>query len=77
MTTFYLAGLVEEDWQSGAPTATRTLYSFNGAVVAERNSSLTYLHGDHLGSVSLASGSGSSRSASRSSTPGARCAPAA
>ena len=62
MTTFYLAGLVEEDWQSGAPTATRTLYSFNGAAVAERNSSggsLTYLHGDLLGSVSLASGSSS------------------
>jgi RHS repeat-associated protein len=46
---------VEE--QTGTPLATRTLYAFNGAVIAERNSagsSLVYLHGDHLGSVTAA-----------------------
>jgi hypothetical protein len=52
-----MAGLLEVDEQTGTPLATRTLYAFNGAVIAERNSadgSLVYLHGDHLGSVTAA-----------------------
>jgi hypothetical protein len=69
---------VEE--QTGTPLATRTLYAFNGAVIAERNSaggSLVYLHGDHLGSVAAATTVSGGWPAARSSTPGARCAAAA
>jgi RHS repeat-associated protein len=49
--------VLEVDVQPGAPLATRTLYAFDGAVIAERNSaggSVVYLHGDHLGSVTAA-----------------------
>ncbi|WP_026371045.1 hypothetical protein [Kallotenue papyrolyticum] len=54
MTTFYAAGLYEEDLQTGV---TRALYPFNGQIIAQRSSDATgllYLHSDHLGSVSLA-----------------------
>ncbi|WP_029215379.1 RHS repeat-associated core domain-containing protein [Kallotenue papyrolyticum] len=54
VTTVYVGGLYEEDLQTGV---TRSLYQFNGQIVAQRSSDasgLIYLHGDHLGSVSLA-----------------------
>ncbi|MGI8588544.1 MAG: hypothetical protein ACR2M0_12790 [Chloroflexia bacterium] len=39
--------------------ATRTLYGFDGQMVATRTpAGLYYLHGDHLGSVSLVSSAG-------------------
>jgi len=65
-TTYYIGGLVEADWQSTNGGSTfqqitqRFLYTFNGQVVAQRTidyntgETLTYLHGDHLGSASLA-----------------------
>jgi RHS repeat-associated protein len=54
LTTFYLAGLLEADVQSGVVVATRTLYALQGQVVATRTpGGLFYLHGDHLGSVAL------------------------
>jgi hypothetical protein len=68
------------DTLNGAPRATRTLYGFNGQIVAERNSadgSLSYLHGDHLGSVAAATTASGGWPAARRSTPGARCAAAA
>ncbi|WP_276522354.1 RHS repeat-associated core domain-containing protein [Kallotenue papyrolyticum] len=46
--------MYEEDLQTGV---TRSLYQFNGQIIAQRSSDsggLIYLHGDHLGSVSLA-----------------------
>jgi YD repeat-containing protein len=52
-TTAYLAGL----WEEVVGGAVKQYYQFNGQVVAMRDSStnsVTYLHGDHLGSVSLA-----------------------
>ena len=55
-TTFYRAGALEVDWQSGVEVARRTLYSFAGSVVAQRNStdgSVDYRHADALGSVAL------------------------
>ena len=56
LTTAYLAGgLWEEDSGSGGG-ATLILYSFGGKVIAQRHSSsgsVSYLHGDHLGSTSL------------------------
>ncbi|MFL5801986.1 MAG: RHS repeat-associated core domain-containing protein [Roseiflexaceae bacterium] len=53
-TTYYLGALWEED-SSGA---TKAYYSFNGQVVAMRAASgVTYLHGDHLGSVSVSTNS--------------------
>lgn len=54
VTTVYLGGLWEEEIQTGV---TRTLYSLQGQVVAQRTSSpneVIYLHSDHLGSVSAA-----------------------
>jgi RHS repeat-associated protein len=54
LTTFYLAGALEADVQSGLVVATRTLYPLQGQVVATRTpGGLFYLHGDHLGSVAL------------------------
>jgi hypothetical protein len=54
LTTFYLAGLLEDDVQSGVVVATRTLYTLQGQVVATRTpGGLFYLHADHLGSVAL------------------------
>jgi hypothetical protein len=55
--TLYLEGLWEETLGSGATV--KTHYSFGGQLVAVRNSapaSLSYLHGDHLSSVRLATG---------------------
>jgi RHS repeat-associated protein len=53
----------QEDVASGAVGLTRVLYGFNGASVAQRthitspsSDSVIYLHGDHLGSVSVVSG---------------------
>ncbi|WP_029215371.1 RHS repeat-associated core domain-containing protein [Kallotenue papyrolyticum] len=54
VTTVYVGGLYEEDLGS---SGTRALYQFNGQIIAQRSSDsggLIYLHGDHLGSVSLA-----------------------
>ena len=56
VTTFYLAGVVEEDQPSGA---TRTYYTFNGQPIAVRDASgVNYLHADQIGSVSVVSGAG-------------------
>jgi RHS repeat-associated protein len=57
VTTIYLEGLWEETLGTGATV--KTHYSFGGQLVAVRNSapaSLSYLRGDHLGSVRLATG---------------------
>ncbi len=54
-TTIYMAsGLWEESVGSGA--SSKSYYQFNGQTIAMRDSiaGVTYLHGDHLGSVSLA-----------------------
>jgi len=54
VTTAYLAGGL---WEEDSGGATRILYSFGGKVIAQRDSSsggsVSYLHGDHLGSTSL------------------------
>lgn len=57
-TTFSFGGVAEEELASGIK---RNYYTFNGQVIAQREtiskgSDLCYLHGDHLGSVSVASG---------------------
>jgi RHS repeat-associated protein len=52
-TTVYLEGL----WEEVAGGATKVYYQFSGQVVAVRDTSsgvVTYLHSDHLGSVSVA-----------------------
>ncbi|WP_026371041.1 RHS repeat-associated core domain-containing protein [Kallotenue papyrolyticum] len=57
VTTVYVAGLYEEDLQTGVK---RSLYQFNGQIIAQRSTDATgliYLHADHLGSVSLATNS--------------------
>jgi YD repeat-containing protein len=47
-TTIYLEGL----WEEAVGGATKVYYSFNGQPVAVREgNALSYLHGDHLGSV--------------------------
>jgi hypothetical protein len=56
-TTVYLEGLCEEV----AGGAAKAYYTLNGQVVAVRDrstSAVTYLHGDHIGSVSVATTSG-------------------
>ncbi|HEU5103109.1 MAG TPA: RHS repeat-associated core domain-containing protein, partial [Roseiflexaceae bacterium] len=54
-TTIYLGGL----WEETTAGVITSYYSFNGATIAQRTSSgVTFLHGDHLGSVSMASGAG-------------------
>jgi len=56
VTTVYLQGL----WEQIVGGASTRYYTFNGQVVAMRDSAtnaVTYLHGDHLGSVSLATNS--------------------
>jgi RHS repeat-associated protein len=53
VTTIYFGGLVEQEG-----TTTRTHYAFNGQVIAQREgSTVIYLHGDHLGSISVATSS--------------------
>jgi len=54
VTTVYLGGL----WEETSGGAVKQYYPFNGTVVAVRDSSagVSYLHGDHLGSVSATSG---------------------
>jgi RHS repeat-associated protein len=52
-TTMYLEGL----WEEIAGGAVKMSYSFNGQVIAVRDTStnaVTYLHNDHLGSASVA-----------------------
>jgi hypothetical protein len=63
ITTVFLAGMWQEDVASGVVAVTRVLYGLNGASVVQRAhvtdvplDSVIYLHGDHLGSVSVASG---------------------
>ncbi|NOK71559.1 MAG: hypothetical protein GFH25_541324n2 [Chloroflexi bacterium AL-N10] len=54
-TTIYVEGLWEEQI-NGTQTI---IYEFNGRAIATRtggSTALTYLHGDHLGSISLTSG---------------------
>ena len=56
VTTVYFQGL----WEQTVGGASTRYYTFNGQVVAMRDSAtnaVTYLHGDHLGSVSLATNS--------------------
>jgi len=56
VTTVYLQGV----WEQIVGGASTRYYTFNGQVVAMRDSAtnaVTYLHGDHLGSVSLATNS--------------------
>jgi RHS repeat-associated protein len=55
VTTVYLVGGLWEETSAGA---VKQYYPFNGTVVAVRDSSagVSYLHGDHLGSVSATSG---------------------
>ncbi len=50
VATASLGGLVEEDV---SPSATRTLYQFDGQVIAQRDAAngVLYVHSDHLGSV--------------------------
>ena len=68
VTTVYLgSSLLEEDLN---PSTTRTVYTLNGQVVAQRSSSgLVYLHSDHLGSVSVATDSTGAVASSQSYTP--------
>ena len=59
VTTFYLGGLWEEELPSGT---TRSHYAFHDQVIAQRErvngtDTVLYLHGDHLGSISLATSS--------------------
>ena len=50
-TTTYLEGL----WEATSTSAVKTYYAFGGQMVAVRDSAgVSYLHGDHLGSVSVA-----------------------
>ena len=63
VTTVYLGGLEERDLGG----ATRTFYTFNGEVIAQRTTqgssdTLIYLHGDHLGSVATTNADGTVRS---------------
>jgi RHS repeat-associated protein len=59
-TTYYIGGLAEEDVPTGrGSNVTRSMYTFNGQVIAQRtvtsggfgSDTLIYLHSDHLGSV--------------------------
>jgi len=51
-TTIYVGGL----WEETSAGVVKSYYSFNGALVALRESTgVSYLHGDHLGSLSVAS----------------------
>jgi hypothetical protein len=88
VATYYLGGLAEEEevnnaLTGGTYTITRSYYTLNGAVVAQRehnqntgSNTLTYTHGDHLGSVSLttnlAGQSAGVQRVCRSSTLGAK-----
>ena len=61
-TTYYVGTALEKAVTSGVET-NHFLYSFGGTVVAERATTsstnvLTYLHADHLGSVSLVTSTG-------------------
>jgi RHS repeat-associated protein len=65
-TTHYIGGMNEEDVPTGrGSTVTRTMYTFNGQVIAQRtitsggfgSNNLIYLHSDHLGSVGAATSS--------------------
>jgi RHS repeat-associated protein len=70
LTTFYLAGLLEADVQSGVVVATRTLYTLQGQVVAMRTpGGRFYLHGDHLGSVALSVNAASGATSSQEFDP--------
>jgi len=61
VTSVYLAGVWEQDIQSGASTKTRAFMVLQGCAIAQReriaspaSDTTIYLHGDHLGSVSVA-----------------------
>ncbi|MHB8648155.1 MAG: hypothetical protein ACYDAR_20430, partial [Thermomicrobiales bacterium] len=59
VTTLFFGGLWERENETGT---TRALYLLNGQVIAQRETvggaaTLVYLHGDHLGSVSLVTSS--------------------
>jgi len=60
-TTAYAGGLWEADYRGGTRAATRGHYTLAGQVIARRDSStnaLTSPHGDHLGSVGIATDRG-------------------
>jgi RHS repeat-associated protein len=66
----YLGGLWEEDVVGGVSQATRSLYSFNGTVVAQRDANgVVYLHGDHLGSISVATNASGAKLSSQEYDP--------
>ena len=65
VTTIYLGGLVEQEG-----TTTRTHYVFGGQVIAQREgSTVIYLHGDHLGSISVVTSSSSAVLSTQEYTP--------
>jgi YD repeat-containing protein len=73
-TTVFLGGMWQEDVAGGAVGVTHVLYGFHGASVAQRVTgaplpSVIYLHGDHLGSVSLATSSGGALSSQQEFDP--------
>jgi len=64
VTTVYVAGAWEKDVQSGASTKTRAFITLQGRMIAQRerivspaSDTTIYLHGDHLGGVSIATSS--------------------
>jgi len=66
----YLGGL----WEETSAGATKAYYTFGGQTVAVRDSAepadpVSYLHGDQLGSVSVASGAGASNKGSQRFDP--------
>jgi RHS repeat-associated protein len=59
-------------WEEAAGGAAKAYHSINGQVVAVRDRSanaITYLHGDHLGSVSVATTSGGALASQQEYTP--------
>ncbi len=69
-TTVYLGGL----WEETTSGAVKAYYAFGGQIIALRDSTdptdpVSYLHGDHLGSVSVASGAGASNKGSQRFDP--------
>jgi hypothetical protein len=67
-TTVYLEGL----WEEVAGGAAKSYYTVNGQTVAVRDRSsnaVTYLHGDHLGSVSVATNASGALASQQEYTP--------
>src|SRR5262249_46048726 len=65
-TTFYLGGL----WEETTGGAVKRYYLFDKEVVALRDgSTVTYLHGDHLGSLSVTSDASAASAGTQAFTP--------